>query len=438
MDIMVYLLLPCVGSIFLVGSMFYGAYRIAAPTSRFSVNSFFLVSGFIIVNVACSMFGNTWLNLLFILLFPIAAWKIYKVPAIFLIPYSILSVAVFLTDAVGVLVFQTLWIMRIIYLNSMELVYILQIVVIRVIEFMVVMLVTMAAGKKAGRHIRTRQVVISVLVPLYSIFNMYCMLYLMQIYMIKESVALFVLNVIFLIGLNIYFCVLVDIMSENYRLENERNLYRQQAQLKHEYYEGEEEKYEESRKLIHDIRNHIHAMEELYHTEEAADAERYAVDIQKLLNSFQQTYYTSEKLLNIILNDKVQRMRRAGIQIDIRIGEIDLGFMREVDVTALFGNLLDNAVAAAERCNNAYIRLRVNKIHQFLSIYMENSCDKEPERLGKGFRSHKPEHEGLGIQNIIRTTEQYGGDVQFNWKSGVFYTKIMLCLSFKSDMQYLR
>ena len=148
MDIMVYLLLPCVGSIFLVGSMFYGAYRIAAPTSRFSVNSFFLVSGFIIVNVACSMFGNTWLNLLFILLFPIAAWKIYKVPAIFLIPYSILSVAVFLTDAVGVLVFQTLWIMRIIYLNSMELVYILQIVVIRVIEFMVVMLVTMAAGKK--------------------------------------------------------------------------------------------------------------------------------------------------------------------------------------------------------------------------------------------------------------------------------------------------
>ena len=181
MDIMVYLLLPCVGSIFLVGSMFYGAYRIAAPTSRFSVNSFFLVSGFIIVNVACSMFGNTWLNLLFILLFPIAAWKIYKVPAIFLIPYSILSVAVFLTDAVGVLVFQTLWIMRIIYLNSMELVYILQIIVVRVIEFMVVMLVTMAAGKKAGRHIRTRQVVISVLVPLYSIFNMYCMLYLMQI-----------------------------------------------------------------------------------------------------------------------------------------------------------------------------------------------------------------------------------------------------------------
>ena len=112
--------------------------------------------------------------------------------------------------------------------------------------------------------------------------------------------------------------------------------------------------------------------------------------------------------------------------------------MREIDITALFGNLLDNAVASAEECNDGYMRLRVNKIHQFLSIYMENSCDKEPEKLGEGFRSHKPGHEGLGIQNIIRTAEQYGGDVQFNWKDGIFYTKIMLCLSFKSDMQYLR
>ncbi len=438
MDLIIYLFLPCAGSIFLLGSMFYGAYRIAAPASRFSGASLFVISGFIIINVACSILGNTWINLLFMLLFPVVAWKVYKVSAIFLIPYVILAVAVFLTDVVVVLVFQMLWVTGILYLNSLELDYILRLVVVRIVEFMVVMLVTMAAGKKIGRHIRRRQVVLSILVPLYSIFNMYCTLYLMQVYMVRESVVLFVLNVIFLIGLNIYFCVLVDIMSENYQLENERNLYRQQAQLKHEYYEEEEEKYEESRKLIHDIRNHIHAMEELYRREEAVDAEHYASNIQQLLNSFQQTYYTSEKLLNIILNDKVQQMRRAGIREDVRIGEIDLSFMREIDITALFGNLLDNAVASAEECNDGYMRLRVNKIHQFLSIYMENSCDKEPEKLGEGFRSHKPGHEGLGIQNIIRTAEQYGGDVQFNWKDGIFYTKIMLCLSFKSDMQYLR
>ena len=140
----------------------------------------------------------------------------------------------------------------------------------------------------------------------------------MQIYMSEFMVILFGVNLFGLIGLNIYFCVLVDVMSENYRLENERNLYQAQARMQHQYYEREEEKYEASRKLIHDIRNHIHAMEELYRREEAVDAEHYASNIQQLLNSFQQTYYTSEKLLNIILNDKVQQMRRAGIREDVR------------------------------------------------------------------------------------------------------------------------
>lgn len=100
-------------------------------------------------------------------------------------------------------------------------------------------------------------------------------------------------------------------------------------------------------------------MEELYRREEAVDAEHYASNIQQLLNSFQQTYYTSEKLLNIILNDKVQQMRRAGIREDVRIGEIDLSFMREIDITALFGNLLDNAVASAEECNGFIISMSI-------------------------------------------------------------------------------
>ncbi len=428
MELLIYLAFPCVGSIFLLGAMFYGAYKIAGQPGA-SSRSLAGVGLYILVNVAFSLLGNTWVNLVFMLLFPLAAWKAFGTSKIHFIHFIILSVAVWLTDVVLVLGVQVLMLYGVLRLNSPALEYILIVAATRMAEFMVILLVTMAAGRKAGRHITFRQVALSVLLPLYSVFNMFCMVYLMQIYMTPEMVMLFGVNLLLLIGVNIYFCVLVDVMSENHRLENERNLYRTQAQMQHQYYQREEEKYEFSRKMIHDIRNHILAMEALYKEENAREAAAYAGDIHRMLNQFQQKYYTSEKLLNIILNDKANTMRRLGIQEDIRVGEISLDFMKETDVTALFANLLDNAVAAAGESKAGFVRVRVNQVRQFLSVTVENSCDREPEKetgIGGTFRSRRPGHEGMGLKIVQRTVEQYGGDVQYSWEDGVFTAHVML------------
>ena len=428
MELLIYLAFPCVGSIFLLGAMFYGAYRIAGQPGA-SRRSLAGVGLYILVNVAFSLLGNTWVNLVFMLLFPLAAWKAFGTSKIHFIHFIILSVAVWLTGVVLVLGVQVLMLYGVLRLNSPALEYILIVAATRMAEFMVILLVTMAAGRKAGRHITFRQVALSVLLPLYSVFNMFCMVYLMQIYMTPEMVMLFGVNLLLLIGVNIYFCVLVDVMSENHRLENERNLYRTQAKMQHQYYQREEEKYEFSRKMIHDIRNHILAMEALYKEENAREAAAYAGDIHRMLNQFQQKYYTSEKLLNIILNDKANTMRRLGIQEDIRVGEISLDFMKETDVTALFANLLDNAVAAAGESKAGFVRVRVNQVRQFLSVTVENSCDREPEKetgIGGTFRSRRPGHEGMGLKIVQRTVEQYGGDVQYSWEDGVFTAHVML------------
>ncbi|HBA46882.1 MAG TPA: hypothetical protein DCZ91_03590 [Lachnospiraceae bacterium] len=545
MEILIYLVVPCVGSAFLLGSMFYAAYRMSGSQSMprekdrpvkksmpreedrperkstsgqddrihrdgISGRTLRIITAYILVCVAFSLLGNTWVNLVFLILFPLTARWAFETPKAYCLYYFILSAAVWLTDVAGVLGLQIAMAEGLLYLNSPELQYILMVVVTRMAEFMVILLVALAAGHKTGRHITVRQVVISVLFPLYSIFNMYCLLYLMQIYPTRGTVLLFGVNLLLMIGLNLYFCVLVDVMSENYRLENERNLYRAQARMQHQYYEQEEEKYEASRKMIHDIRNHIQAMEALYargaclegasegaqrgawedaregiqrnawedaregvhcdiqkdvrqsarsdvreHTragtrkdacedgrsevqsdvrkyirEDAGKdiqrAEKYAGDIHRMLNSLQQKYYTSEKLLNIILNDKARTMQRLGIREDMKVGELSLDFMKETDVTALFANLLDNAVAAAAQSKDGYVRLRVNRVRQFLSVTVENSCDAEPVKAVGTFRSRQSGREGLGLKIIRQTVEQYGGDVQMDWKEGVFTVRVML------------
>ena len=425
MEIMIYFVLPMLGSIFLVGSMFYGAYRIAGrpQVSRFSWG---VMAVYILLTVGFSYIGNTWVNLFFSCLFPFAASLAFRTARTYLAPDFILTAAVFLTDVVVLMVYEMLWVVGIVPFQSRQLAYILLLAASRMTEFMVILLVVAAVGKRAGRQTAARQIAWSVLLPLFSLFNMYCMVYLMQIYFTKTMMLLFIANLLFLIGLNVYFCVLMDIMDENRRLENEKELYRQQAAMQVRYYEREEEKYEESRKLIHDIRNHILAMEELYHAREAGDAARYAGDIHKMLNRFQQKYYTSDRLLNIILNDKVQEMQREGIREDIRVGEVSLEFMRDTDVTALFANLLDNAISAAAQSGGGYIRLRVSTVRQFLSVTLENSCDREPVKTAEGFLSNSEGHQGLGLRIIRQTVELYGGDVQFEWKNGVFFARAML------------
>ena len=174
MELLIYLAFPCVGSIFLLGAMFYGAYRIAGQPGA-SRRSLAGVGLYILVNVAFSLLGNTWVNLVFMLLFPLAAWKAFGTSKIHFIHFIILSVAVWLTDVVLVLGVQVLMLYGVLRLNSPALEYILIVAATRMAEFMVILLVTMAAGRKAGRHITFRQVALSVLLPLYSVFNMFCM-----------------------------------------------------------------------------------------------------------------------------------------------------------------------------------------------------------------------------------------------------------------------
>ena len=119
-------------------------------------------------------------------------------------------------------------------------------------------------------------------------------------------------------------------------------------------------------------------------------------------------------------------MQRLGVREDMKVGELSLDFMKETDVTALFANLLDNAVAAAAQSKDGYVRLRVNRVRQFLSVTVENSCDAEPVKAAGTFRSRQVGHEGLGLKIIRQTVEQYGGDVQMDWKEGVFTVRVML------------
>ena len=103
------------------------------------------------------------------------------------------------------------------------------------------------------------------------------------------------------------------------------------------------------------------------------------------------------------------------------------------DLTALFCNLLDNAVEAASKMTDSYIDLSVtyNEKASLTMLTMINSCHKNPfsDKTGKltTTKQNRLRH-GYGLKSIQRIVKKYHGNMQtyFDENSLTFHTILTL------------
>lgn len=241
------------------------------------------------------------------------------------------------------------------------------------------------------------------LLPMFSLLFLYTLVSMGSIYIQFYGYGLFLLNVAALLFLNIYIIYLFYYVGKAGRLQNDLDLQRQKSEMQFRYYEDLEEKYQSSRKLIHDMRNHLRAIEELYGNEEK-EAKSYVDDLHQMLNKMGQAYYTNNRMLNIILNDKLKKAVQEGIAVDVKIGNISLDGMKDVDITTIFANLLDNALEAAVQAEGEkYIKIQAERFHDFHIIKMTNA---------KGHGCKKEGHMGIGLENVKNALKKYEGTME--------------------------
>ncbi len=200
-----------------------------------------------------------------------------------------------------------------------------------------------------------------------------------------------------------------------------------------EYYEMLLAQNENQSILIHDIKKHLQSIKLLNEKKETDKINAY---IQQLIDSSdlkEMSRICDNKLLNAILC-RYQRQcsdRHITFHADIRSGAVQNIYPH--DLTSLFCNLLDNAVAAAENIPESYIELSVQRKENssFVVIVMINSCKSAPVYDQYGLPvSHKPDRNrhGFGIKSISKIVKQYQGNLQMYYDdaSGTFHTILTL------------
>ncbi len=421
------LFIPILGSAFLIFIMVdsairLGVNRLVGKTMRIAAFSIF---GVVIIGLA--MLQNPMINAVtLVVVFPVLCHYLCNNKKNYLLFYIGISVVTLLIDFSISCLAQVLILNGILYFKDALYYVLLYVPISKIVSFVFLRLYVALIRKRHHEDISTKHYMANLILPVFSVVFIYSLVYFAQIYIDLFGVGLLLGNMVILLALNLYYPKMIEITEKNNHLQNEIMLYNQQEKLKFQYYEELERKYGESRRIIHDIRNHIIAMEELSKENYNEKALSYTKGIHQMLNDLGQKYYSSNKVLNIILNDKGPLMNSLEIVSDIRIGDVNLNVIEDIDITVIFGNILDNAIEAASESISKEITLRIDQVQDFISIRLTNTLLVQPVKQGGLYKSSKKDHTGIGLKNVKRAVEKYHGDLQFEGRDKLFSVSIML------------
>lgn len=172
----------------------------------------------------------------------------------------------------------------------------------------------------------------------------------------------------------------------------------------------------------HDLRHHIHFIQECIREGQTEQAMQYMNNICADLDNIPVRRYCENEPLNLILSSYLGKAAQQQIQTTISVTASDFSRFQIPDLCSLLANALENAIHAcsqSEQTRSRYLNLKIYEKNGQLCINMANSCPKEPVfRNGIPISRHKGH--GIGVQSMISVIEKYHGVYGFFADHGEF------------------
>ncbi len=179
------------------------------------------------------------------------------------------------------------------------------------------------------------------------------------------------------------------------------------------YYQSLRAQSENQRILIHDIKNHLRTLDGLAQQGKTGEISEYIEILESDLGSTNPIRLCDDPILNTILLHTQEECKNKHIRFECDVRARCTAFMDAPAITALYGNLLSNALEAAASSEERVVEITVNTTPaQSVVITVVNSCDIPPVRDSHGrflTRKREPEVHGVGLKSIERIIEKYNG-----------------------------
>lgn len=188
---------------------------------------------------------------------------------------------------------------------------------------------------------------------------------------------------------------------------------------------------EQIRSLQHDMKYHLRDLLAMAQDQNMSEMTAYLEEMNRLVVNPNEHVYSGNKEidsnLNYLLAGAKQRLKNVSVKLAIPEGE----YAASIDINIILSNLLDNAIDAAEKTEEQYLRLEMFEKQNLLYILVENSYDGAvKEENGTFFTTKRdPSLHGYGLKNVKRIVKKYNGLLKIHHDETRFLVDIMLYLS---------
>lgn len=224
---------------------------------------------------------------------------------------------------------------------------------------------------------------------------------------------------------------LYRVLVQNFTHLRQRDIYRQQT----DHYKNQLEVIAESqgrmRALRHDMRNHIlHLRAELQRGDHEA-ALLYLEKMEEELQNPKEHAKTGNREIDSLLNYKLERARQVLNKVECSVNVPAELMAKTFDINVILGNLLDNAVEAAQESGQGWLKFVMRADRGVLLIHVENSFGRAPVKKGDRFLTTKEDSgdHGIGLRNVERMVERQNGELEFRCEDQVFSVDVMLYMN---------
>ncbi len=188
--------------------------------------------------------------------------------------------------------------------------------------------------------------------------------------------------------------------------------------------------HENTRRLKHDMKNHIMVITSYLQENALDEAKEYLSHVLDELNGIYTYVETGNSVMNYVLNQKLEKACQKGLLVKAEIENLAFACMESVDFVSLLSNLLDNAIEGAvqtETQSKPEISVSLTARRCYETILVKNSIaesvlEKNPHLLsGKEGDGH-----GYGVGQIRRIVDKYDGLCQFYEEENMFCAVAMI------------
>ena len=207
----------------------------------------------------------------------------------------------------------------------------------------------------------------------------------------------------------------------------EAELEQQILQMQYSNYQISQESIDLINQKYHDLKHQIAALRFELNDEEKYG---YLTQMEDEIRQYEAENKTGNKVLDTILTAKTLVCQNQRISMNVVADGSLLDFMSTMDLSALFGNALDNAIRGAASVadeNERLIRVVVCEQMGFVLVKIENRYAGEVRFDGKDLLTTKnnKDYHGYGVKSIRKTVEKYDGTVTIRTEDGWFLLSIL-------------